>query len=206
MSIHIYRKLKKDNLYIKRIPPMGIGPTIKIIILKKEILKKHDEDEDYWEFLVGKIKDKYTYWSDSYELDTDFFKKEKFEFCKKVKIYDYKSKKGIKEVFYQKNKCYIFSGKEYQPIDLVKLRENNKLYKKFVNRYCYEMNYGHADSETYADYTQASYWFQWFVMKYPEYYLPMEKSDHTCIRIGYKIPFKSFLYEPKMEYDYLLDY
>lgn len=203
MSIHIYRKPKKDNLYIKRIPPMGNEPIIKIIVLKKEILRRCNEDEDYWEFLVKKIKDKYTY---ELGTGTDFFKKDKFDFCKKVKIYHYESKKHVKERILSKNKCYIFSGKEYQPIDLVKLRENNKLYKKFVNRYCYEMNNGHADSETYADYTQASYWFQWFVMKYPEYHLPMEESDHTCLRIGYQMPFRSFLSEPKMEYDSYLDY
>ncbi len=198
MNINIYRKPKKDNLYIRIIPQMGVGDDIKIILNKKEILRRFDEDEEYWEFLVQKIK----LLRFDYESLVSFIKKDKFNYCKKIKIYNSESKKHLKNLLLSKTKCFIYSGKEYQPINLVKLRENNKLYKKFENRYCYNMNYDHPDSEMYADYTQAKHWFQWFVMKYPEYHLPMELSSHIDLRLGYDLYFSVYDSEPKMDYDF----
>jgi len=195
--IKILTKSKKDNLYIYNYDRPFKGETTKIIILKKKFLNRQDEDEDYWDFIVGKIVKLVDDWSQLCK----YLKKDKFDFCKKVKIYSKTNKSSLKVNLYKKNKIFIFSNQIYQPIDLEKLRKNEKLYKKFENRYCYSMNFYHPDTDDYADYYSANLWFQWFSKNYPEYHLPMEERGRNHLAVGGCYFRDSISDEPKMDYD-----
>lgn len=193
--IKILRKPKNDNLYIYNIARPYIDETTKIILKKKEILQRHDDDEDYWEFLVSKIV----------KLSADwlklclYLKKSKFDFCKKIKIYNRFNKWKLKKELSEKAKLFVYSD---QPVDLVKLRKNRKLYKKFENRYCYYLNYLHPDTYFYADNYSANLWFQWFVKFYPEYLGSKEDWKLHDIVIKCKYGKIDESEEPKIDFDY----
>jgi len=201
----IYRKSKKDNLYLRIYSAFAVNPEIKIILNKKNLLEKHDDDEEYWEFICQKIirMDFLQNWEEIIE----YLGKDKFNDCKKIKIFRKESKTQLKNNLHSRNKCYIYYQDSldlrYRPIDLIKLRENTKLYKKFVNRYCYFKNFGLPDSETCADYNQADLWFTWFMDKYyDEYSLPLDNPTETDIKIHCEInKFINLDLEPKMDYD-----
>lgn len=196
--IKIFRRSKNDNIYIYNYDKPFKGETIKIILKKDKILRRLDEDEDYWEFLIGKLVKLSNNWKDL----SLYLKKSKFDFCKKVKIYSKSYKNNLKVQFYMRDRCFIYCDEKYFPIDLKKIRENEKLYKKFENRYCYFMNYDHPDSETYSDYYGANLWFQWFYKKYPEYHLPFEERKRNDITVGGCYVRENIVEEPKIDYDY----
>lgn len=189
---------KYNNLYIYNFERPFKGETIKIILNKEKILRKLDEDEDYWDFFINKLVKLANDWRDL----SAYLKKDKFNFCKKVKIYSKPAKNNLKVDFYKKDKVFIYYENCYYPINLKKLRENNKLYKKFVNRYCYFMNYDHPDSEMYADYINANLWFQWFYKNYSEYHLPDEERRRNDLALGGCYIKDRLIEEPKIDYEY----
>lgn len=208
-TMKITRKSKNDNLYIKINSIFDKNPSIKIIINKKKMLEKHDEEDDYWDFLCNKIIDIEKYNSDKYNKIIEYLGKPKFNECKKIKIYYNESKKIMKNNLDKRDKCYIYYQDEldarYRPINLIKLCENKKLYKKFLNRYCYFQNFGLSDSETCGDYYNASKWFIWFMDKYYEnYQLPLDNPNVNDLKIYIneeEYRFSDWSIEPKMDYD-----
>lgn len=193
----IFRKKKNDNLYIYNMERPWKGYSTKIILKKKEILRRHDEDDDYYEFIVDKI----VKLSEEWKNLCDYLKKDKFYYCIKVKIFSPLNKSGIKRNLFTKDRLFIYCNDSYKAISLTKIRQNEKLYKKLLNRYCYQMNFGHPDSETFADYYTADMWFQWFYKKYPDYHLPdIIRTTHDIVVGMHKNYDKEE--EPKIDYDF----
>jgi len=189
---------KKDNLYIYNFSKPFRAETTKIIIKKYKFLRKNEEDDDYWEFIINKI----VKLSSDWKKLTLYLKHYRFDNCKKVKIFSKNNKFDLKMQLFKRNIIFIFNGHNYLPIDIKKLKENQKLYKKFENRYCYSMNYNKPDSDTYSDYQQAHLWFQWFSIKYPEYFLTNIDRNKYDITVGSCYIKDNLTDEPKMDYDY----
>lgn len=195
--IKIFKKNKNNNLYIYNYDRPFKGETTKIIIKKNKFLTRQDEDEDYWEFTINKIAKLSSDW----KLLSTYLKKYKFDFTKKVKIFSKVKKLNLKVELFKKNICFIYYNHKYNPINLQMLREYQKLYKKFVNRFCYSNNYDHPDIQKYADNIQSNLWFQWFYINYPEYHLPFEERKKNDIILGGCYIKDNLTSEPKMDYD-----
>lgn len=189
---------KNGNLYIYNYEKPFKGETTKIILLKNKFLTRRDEDDEYWDFMIKQI----IKLAEDWKKLTIFLKRDKFNGCKKVKIFSKSNKSNLKFELYKKNVCFVFSNPDYQGIDLAKLRENKKLYKKFENRYCYAMNYEQPDTQRYADYWQANLWFQWFSKQYSEYNLPIKERNRYDLTLGGCYVKDNLIEEPKMDYDY----
>lgn len=195
--IKIFKKNKNNNLYIYNYDRPFKGETTKIIIKKNKFLSRQDEDEDYWEFTINKIAKLSSDW----KLLSTYLKKNKFDFTKKVKIFSKVKKLNLKVELFKKNICFIYYNHKYNPINLQMLREYQKLYKKFVNRFCYSYNYDHPDIQKYADNIQSNLWFQWFYINYPEYHLPFEERKKNDIILGGCYIKDNLTSEPKIDYD-----
>lgn len=190
---------KKDNLYIYNYSRPFKGETTKIIIKKNKFLARsfEDGDEDYWQFIVGKIVKLSNDWSKLCE----YLKRDKFNFCKKVKLFAKNRKIELKVMLYKISTCFIFDGSNYHLVNLEKIRYNKKLYKKFENRFCYSWNYDHPDNFKYADIPMANIWFQWFVKTYQHYVLPVRERTKKDITLGGCYIKSLDGKEPKMDYD-----
>lgn len=197
--IKVFRKPKNDNLYIYNYSKPFKDNTTKIIIKKNKLLKRQDEDEDYWEFIVSKV----VKLSQDWRKLVVYLKNEKFEYCKKVKIFAKFNKAELKVQLFKKNECFLFSTPNYIRIDLNTLRDNPKLYKKFENRYCYYKNYFHPDCNKFADTFNANLWFQWFAKNYPKYQLPFHQHSKNNLTLGFYNSTIIDSEEPKMDYDYI---
>jgi hypothetical protein len=193
-------KINEDNINIIIYSAFNKNPIINIILLKKNILDKNDEDDDYWDFIINKIKDIKLFDNDLDKL-VNYIGKKKFNECKIVEIYYEEDKNKIIKEINDKNECYILFQERYYPINLIKLRENNDLYNKFVKHYMYYLNFGSDYHFTYNYSYQASRWFLWFYKNfYQEYELPVKKPDKKDI----KIKLDDSIYidnEPQIDYD-----
>jgi len=196
--IKIFTKDKNNNLYVYNFEKPYKGVTTKIIIKKNKLLCLHDDEEDYWQFLVNKI----IKLSEDWRKLNEYMKKYKFEYCKKVKIYSNTNKLNLKVKLYKSEICFIYHDKMYYPIDLKKIRENIKIYRKFENRYYYSKNYDYPETEKYADYYNANLWFKWFYLTYPEYHLPMEERRRNDIVLGLcDVKNNNINEEPSIDYE-----
>jgi len=153
-------KLKeKDNkilIYINNHPYKN--NITKIIIKKKIILHKLEEEEDYWELII-KRANKIT----TIEDIKKFIKK--IEDYIEIETYNNESKKIIK----QKLNTIDTWKDGMNIVNIKKLREENKkLFKKFINRVVlYEEEYK-DEYYCYAPYNTLD-WFNWFYNNKSEY-------------------------------------
>jgi hypothetical protein len=190
-------KINENNINIIINSAFNKNPIINITLLKKNILDKIDEDNDYWDFIINKIKD-----IKNYDLDklVNYIGKKKFNECKIVDIYYEEDKNKIIKEINDKDECYFLFEGYYNPINLIKLRENSDLYNKFVKHYLYYLNFGLDSSFTYNYSYQASRWFFWFFDNfYDKYDLPIKNPNKEDIKI--KLDNIYIDIEPQIDFD-----
>lgn len=185
-------RIKPDKLYIYVNNKPYEDTIIKIIIFKDKLCRYIKDDDDYWNYKINKIKS----FSDWIIL-RDYIIYSVPEECIQIQIYNEESRTNLKR---QLNEVNIFII-DNQPLNLLKIRENKDLYKKFSRYWCYKLNYGHCDSETFAPYYSASRWFKWFILHFTDYFLPIQDSYTNFIKINTNC-IEKILFEPEIMYDY----
>lgn len=182
--------IKKNNIYIY-IENFIDNNVCKIIIIKNKLLLNIN-DEDYFEFLLIKIK---KLLEDKNNLINYLMFNKLFNDSLKIKIYNRKNKEIFKNTFLEKNiilKCYD----NFYKIDLVKLKENNKFYKKFINRCFY---YKECKNIIYTD-----QWFKWFLDNNEQYFTDINilNDKSLVIYCNYKFDCSYEIKDPIINYSF----